>query len=428
MKKTIFLLLVILMSAGIIFAGGQKDQKQETTASAQKPVVVKIWGWRTQDADVWKQTQEALQAKGENIVIEYETFVPTEYDSKVLLSLQGGSASDIFYTRRLPGKRTQGLIDNGYLIPLDNELDLKAIPETTLNSIRSGGKVWGVPFANQVVGIFYNKDIFDKYGFSEPETWDELLTISKKLKADGITPFMIPGKAGWALAMQHAMVGVSTPGSDWIGKLARGEAKFTDPEFVDIGKRLNDLKVYYQKDFIANSTDEMSAGFALEQGAMVFYGIWGGSNWKKLNPDFHYGYFPVPVAKAGDKPAVYVYMDGSYGLNASTPNKEAALKVLAFAASPRFGTIFSNVTGEMTAVKGATLPKDKLILQECYKTANSIAAANTYWVGSVFQNGSPNVYSILREKMQAMYLGDITPEQLAKEVQDGLATWYKPLQ
>lgn len=145
---------------------------------------------------------------------------------------------------------------------------------------------------------------------------------------------MVPGKAGWALAMQHAMVGVSSPGSDWIGKLAKGEAKFTDPEFVDIGKRLNDLKVYYQKDFIANSTDEMSAGFALEQGAMVFYGIWGGSNWKKLNPDFNYGYFPVPVVNKGEKPSVYVYMDGSYGLNASTPNKEAALKVLAFAATP----------------------------------------------------------------------------------------------
>lgn len=428
MKKIIFLVLVLLISAGFVFAGGQKDQEQPSAGSSQGPVTVKIWGWRTQDADVWKKTQEALQAKGEKIVIEYETFVPTEYDSKVLLSLQGGSASDIFYTRRLPGQRTQGLIDNGYLVPLDNELDLKAIPETTLNSIRSGGKVWGVPFANQVVGIFYNKDIFDKYGFSEPATWDELLSISKKLKADGITPFMVPGKAGWALAMQHAMVGVSSPGSDWIGKLAKGEAKFTDPEFVDIGKRLNDLKVYYQKDFIANSTDEMSAGFALEQGAMVFYGIWGGSNWKKLNPDFNYGYFPVPVVNKGEKPSVYVYMDGSYGLNASTPNKEAALKVLAFAATPEFGTIFSNVTGEMTAVKGATLPADKIILQECYKTANEMAAANTYWVGSVFQNGSPTVYSILREKMQSMYLGDITPEQLAQEVQDGLSTWYKPLQ
>lgn len=82
----------------------------------------------------------------------------------------------------------------------------------------------------------------------------------------------------------------------------------------------------------------------------------------------------------------------------------------------------------MTAVKGATLPADKIILQECYKTANEMAAANTYWVGSVFQNGSPTVYSILREKMQSMYLGDITPEQLAQEVQDGLSTWYKPLQ
>ncbi len=430
MKKTIIVLLGLLLTAGILFAGGQKDQGKAKAPAAAKsaPAVVKIWGWRTQDADVWKKAQEALQAKGENIVIKYETFVPTEYDSKVLLSLQGGSAADIFYTRRLPGARTQGLIDNGYLVPLNGKVDLKAIPETTLNSIRSKGKVWGVPFANQVVGIFYNKDIFDKYGFSEPDTWAQLVAISKKLKADGITPFMIPGKAGWALAMQHAMVGVSSPGSDWIGKLAKGEAKFTDPEFVNIGKRLNDLKVYYQKDFIANSTDEMSAGFALGQGAMVFYGIWGGTNWKKLNPDFHYGFFPVPVVKKGDKPAVYVYMDGAYGLNPASKSMDAALKVLSYAATPAYGTTFSNVTGEMTAVSGATLPKDKLILQECYKTANEMAAANTYWVGSVFQNGTPNVYSILREKMQSMYLGDITPEQLAQDVQDGLATWYKPLQ
>lgn len=428
MKKSIVILLVLFLTAVYTFAGGQKDQSKAQTPTAKGPATVTVWGWRTQDADVWKKTQEALQAKGENIVIKYESFVPTEYDSKVLLSLQGKSASDIFYTRRLPGKRTQGLIDNGYLISLDNEVNLKAIPDTTLNSIRSAGKVWGVPFANQVVGIFYNKDIFDKYGFAEPETWDQLVAISKKLKANGITPFEIPGKAGWALAMQHAMVGVSIPGSDWIGKLAKGQAKFTDPEFVDIGKRLNDLKVYYQKDFIANSTDEMSAGFALGQGAMVFYGIWGGTNWKKLNPDLHYGYFPVPVAKKGDKPAVYVYMDGSYGLNAASKNKDAALKVLNFTATPAFGTIFSNVTGEMTAVSGAVLPKDRPILQECYNTANTIAAKNTYWVGSVFQNGSPTVYSILREKMQSMYLGDITPKQLAQNVQDGLSTWYKPLQ
>ena len=107
MKKIIFLVLVLLISAGFVFAAGQKDQEQPSAGASQGSVTVKIWGWRTQDADVWKKTQEALQAKGENIVIEYETFVPTEYDSKVLLSLQGGSASDIFYTRRLPGQRTQ---------------------------------------------------------------------------------------------------------------------------------------------------------------------------------------------------------------------------------------------------------------------------------------------------------------------------------
>jgi len=421
-KKVLLLLVLFLLAATMILAGGKKEE------TAEGAVTVTVWGWRQQDEGAWAKVQEALQAKGENIVVEYEPFVATEYDSKVLLSLQGGTGPDIFLTRRLPGQRTQALIDNGYLVPLDDKVDFSNFTEATLSFIQSEGTTWGVPFANQIVGIFYNKAIFSKYNFSEPETWDELLGICEKLKSDGITPFMIPGKAGWALAMQHAMTGVSIPGEAWIGKLIKGETNFLDPAFIDLNKRLNDLKVYYQKDFIANTTEEMDAGFALEQAAMVFYGIWGRSNWLELNPDFDYGYFPVPPASKAVPARVYVYMDGSYGLNAASENMEAALKVIQFTATPEYGTIFSSVTGEMTAVVGSTLPADNPILIEGYDTATKIASKNLYWVGSPFQEGTPTVYSILREKMQAMYLDEITPEELAQEIQEGLAIWYPAFQ
>ncbi len=428
MKKSVHFVLVLLLAAPLaIFAGGAQEEPAGSAPAAEM-VTVSVWGWRAQDANVWATVEKALQAKGENIKIDFQSYAPTEYDSKMNLSLQGGSAADILYTRRLPGDRTQGLIDNGYIEAVDAVLDLSNIPQTTLNSISSQGKVWGVPFANQVIGIFYNKDVFEKYGFDEPSSWDELLTICETLKNDDMTPFMIPGKEGWALAMQNAMTGVSMPGQDWIKSATDGKAKFNDAPFVDLLSKLNDLKQYYQKDFTANSVAEMSAGFAFGQAAMVFYGIWEVNTWKELNPDFNVGYFPVPPAKSSIDPAVYVYMDGSYGLNATAKERDAALKVLQFTATPEYGTIFAEDRGEITAVKGVSIPADNAILAECYATANDIAGEYLYWVGSPFAAGTPNVYTVLRERLQAMYLDEITPAQLAEEVQEGLEMWYGPYQ
>ena len=421
MKKTIFIGLLLIIPC-LLFATGSQEEGSAEQAT------VSVWGWRPQDATVWEQVEAALQAQGENIAIDFQSFPPTEYDSKMNLSLQGGSAADILYTRRLPGDRTQGLIDNGYIVPVDDLLDLSNIAQTTLNSISSKGKVWGVPFANQVIGVFYNTEIFADYNLSEPSTWDELVDIAKTLDSNGVTPFMVPGKEGWALAMHNAMIGVSLPGQDWIRNATMGDAKFDDPAFVDLLTRMNDLKQYYQDDFIANDTAEMSAGFAFGEAAMVFYGIWEVNNWKELNPDIKVGYFPVPPLRASTSPSVYVYMDGSYALNSDSEQQDAALKVLQFTATPAYGTIFVEDRGEITAVQGVTIPADNAILSEAYATANELAGEYLYWVGSPFTAGTPNVYTVLRERIQAMYLDEITPAQLAAEVQEGLEIWYGPYQ
>jgi raffinose/stachyose/melibiose transport system substrate-binding protein len=412
-----FLVLFGLLAGFVAWAGGGGEV-------AKPAVTISLWGWRTQDEPVWKKVQELLQARGENIIIDFQALVATEYDAKLLLALQGGTGPDIYLTRRLPNiTRMQPLIDGKFLEPIDGLVDLKNFTPVTLSFIQQGGKTYGVPFANQVVGIFYNLDIFAKYNLKEPQTADELLAICKTLQANKVTPFFMPGKDAWILAMQHAMTGVSIPGEEWIGRAIRGEAKFTDAPFVDLNKKLYDLRVYYQKDFMANAGTDMDAAFATEQAAMVFYGVWGDSNWLKLNPNFKYGYFPVPGVKAADT-RVYVYMDGSYGLNPASKNRDAALKLLNFTATTEFGKLFSELTGEMTAMKDVELPKNKPVLAECYAIANTMAAKYIYWVGSPFEAGNPTVYNILTPGMQELYLGQTTPEGLAKKVQDGVATWY----
>jgi raffinose/stachyose/melibiose transport system substrate-binding protein len=390
-------------------------------------VTVEMWSWRVQDEEVWQEVEKRLQAQGEDIQIEYRGFLPTEYDSKMLMALQGGKGPDLVYTRRLPGGRTKAMVDAGLILPLTEEINYEHFTEGVLNNITQDGQQYGVPFAIQVVGIFYNKDIFDEYGLEEPKTWDELIEIAEVLQSNGIDPFFVPGKEAWALVMQHAMCGVSVLGPGWIKRLTEGKIDFLDQDWIYMNTLLDDLKKYYQKNFMANIVTDMDAAFAFGQAGMVFYGIWGAQMWEELNPDINIGYFMVPPDFVGNQPYAYVYMDGAIGLSKNADNKEAALKVLEFAATPEFGTIFSNVTKNIPAVTGAEMP-DVAILREANEVANNYASPYVYWVGSELVTGQPSLYSdILSPGMQAMYSDEITPTELAQECQDGLSQWYQPL-
>lgn len=410
MKKKILLVAVMALLVVSAFAGK-----------------VTIWSWRTQDAEVWQKIEALLKSRGQDITIEFTAYAPTEYDSKVNLALQTGTGPDIVYSRRLPGGRTQVLIENGLYLPISDHVDLTYFPQASLNSVTWENKVYGVPFAVQVVGIYYNKDYYDQFGLKEPTTWDELVANAEVLKKNGIDPFFVSGKEAWTLTMQHAMVGVSILGPEWIKDLTEGKTNFLDPKFTDVNKRLNDLKIYYQNGFMGNSSVDQDASFAFGQTAMVFYGVWGYQTWKQLNPDINVGYFMVPPITTDQKPYAYTYLDGAIALTSNVKNMEDSIEILKFCATPEFGTIFAGVTYNIPAVTGSTLPPDP-VLQEALEVYSNHASPYVYWVGSVFTTQKPSLYDdVLSPGMQEMYAGKLTPEGLSKMAQDAISQWYPPL-
>jgi multiple sugar transport system substrate-binding protein len=61
-----------------------------------------------------------------------------------------------------------------------------------IDQIKQVGGLYGLPVSSSVVALFYNKDIFDKFGVPYPKdgmTWDDTLELAKKLNrtADGKT-------------------------------------------------------------------------------------------------------------------------------------------------------------------------------------------------------------------------------------------------
>jgi len=390
--------------------------------------VITIWSWRSQDAAVWQEVQKDMNAQGIPIEIHFTAFAPTQYFAKLTLALESKTGPDIAYVGRFPTPLMESYATSGSILPLNGEVNFSNFPQWILKQATYNGKVYGVPYAVQVLGIFYNKDIYNHYNLSVPKTWDDLIENAKILKAHGVIPFAISGDVQFTLAMQHAMCGVSILGPEWIKKLIDGETDFLSPKWVELNTLLDNLKIYYQPGFIADNEAARDSLFAFGKAAMVFYGSWGYQIWKQLNPNINVGYFMVPPLSTDQKPYAYAYMDGAIAMTSSCNNKDMALKLLNFVASPEFVSIFANITYNLPAVEGSKLPNDPLF-EKVFSTYEHNVSPYVYWVGSVFVTQTPSLYEdVLSPGMQKMYAGKITPEQFAQMAEDAISKWYTPLQ
>ena len=124
----------------------------------------------------------------------------------------------------------QAWLDENFILPGGNAID---------------GKVYIPPTNSQVIPlVYYNKSIFADNGLEAPKTWDELVSIVKRLHAAGVTPMELAGAEPWAASMPLvALASADVLGQDpaWIQKRFAGEVKFSDPLFANAMQKAVDL-------------------------------------------------------------------------------------------------------------------------------------------------------------------------------------------
>lgn len=386
---------------------------------------VQIWNWRG-ETEFWAAVEREIQKEHPHIKIEYRSFIPTEYDSILMVAMQGGEGPDIITLRGGPG--VIKFAEPGMVERLDDKLDFSLFPEGALTQASMDGEVYGVPFALQTYQIYYNREIYEKYGLQEPATWDELISNCQVLQNNGVTPLYFQGREGWGLSLVQTAIGASILGAEWITGLINGENAFTDPEFIDSLYKVLELKPFMQKNFEAASYTDMQMAFPMEAAAMTFAGMWDVKSFDELAPDKEWGMFLVPPIKATDKPYAYAYMDGAYGLNSESKVRDDALKVLEFTTTQKFGQMFVEFNQEISPIAGISAPPELKELQQGLYFVENDALPDIYGVRSVLTFGMPDIHTMLGAGMQAILSGEKTPEQLGQELQEGIASWYEPFQ
>lgn len=173
-----------------------------STVSGAENVTIKFLHkyCQPEQAPVFEEIVKQYEEAHPGVHIEIETTTDNEIKSKLKLALGSGDMPDVYQT--WTGEYCEKFIRAGYALDLtpyleaDSEWKDSFIPAAYSAFTYEDGQ-YAVPTRFDAEVFIYKKSVFEKYGFEEPKTWDDLMQICETLKADGVTPFILGDGLSW---------------------------------------------------------------------------------------------------------------------------------------------------------------------------------------------------------------------------------------
>ena len=282
----------------------------------------------------------------------------------------------------------------------------------------NAGNVYGVADYLFTSVIFYNTNIFKKLGLKEPTTLDELIAVSKKLKANGIRPMSYVGKSNNIVDVL-AKIQVQTAGLQPLLDLNSGKAKLTDPPLLNAVKIFERMVKEGVLDpaFITYDDDMAAAGFAKGEAAM--YSMHTAldpvlQNAKKADPTFDYSIIRGIKFVENPKVEVSATFGGCWIIPKASQHVAEAKKVLAFLLGEESAKPNAAKAGRVTQFIAAnsliTWPPIKVVTT--YQLPK-VTAESFYLVDML----PGKVLANLAAGLQELVLGHITAEQVMANAQ-----------
>jgi multiple sugar transport system substrate-binding protein len=198
MKRTIRWTLVVglaLAALGLTSCGPDKAAKGPVTLNA---LFMKQAGYS--EDDVTAATKE-FEAANPGVTVKL-AFVPYEQlEQKITTSAEAGTYDVVLSDGPFTAKFAKaGLVQ---AVPEIAEADVKDIFPGALDSCVYQGKLYGMPWMNDVKYLFYNKKMLKAAGFDHPpKTMDEMVAMAKVMKQKKIVEYPI----AWSWAQAEALM------------------------------------------------------------------------------------------------------------------------------------------------------------------------------------------------------------------------------
>ena len=344
MKKRIAVVAIAALMAGSLTNVG--------AVSAAEPTEITLWHYMSEDKE-GKFVNEAIEEfnNSQDEVHVTAQYLPREELMKqYTIGVVSGELPDC------------GMVDNpdhaSYasmgvfedITDLYNSWDEADFMEGSINSCYYDDKLYGLPWGNNCLGLFYNKSMLEEAGVEVPTTWSELEAACEKLTTDTCKGLAISAIGNEEGTFQYMPWLLSAGGS--VDNLTSDESK----ESMTYLKDLMD-KGYISKECINWTQADAEKQFASGQAAMMINGPWQFSGLSDDAPDLEYGVAKVPKADDGDYASV---LGGENVAICKGANVEASWKFLTWITSKEESAKICEAIGRYS-------PRADVDVQEMYK-------------------------------------------------------------
>lgn len=321
------------------------------------------------------------------------------------------------------------------------------------------------------VGLFYNKDLFQRFGVAPPATWEAWIEVCRTFQEGGITPVSVPGAAhtdlaAWVIGMlddaclRRFIPEVMAQPGDWnyteanagyvqdlsdpyadqmitinperlMKAFLDGRISYELPVFVEAYTRLQELTQYYG--FGHLGTDQAGAYnlFISGKAAMWLIGSWRiGSLIKDmadLPPErrFDWGVFPVPPIEHSEHDLAPLRGIGGAGHQLSVVNKNdeeqhrRVIDFLMFLYAPDQAAYLTSRTLELGEfIQGAPMIKGVELPAELAEKLAGFGKRGYIKVELVPDPNDNDTVLRMRPYGQLFALGELSPEDFLQKKQE----------
>lgn len=248
----------------------------------------------------WKDCVEEYNELQDDVEIVIEEIPQEDYrGAKLATAFASGEGPDIFYA--YPGMFLK-YASAGTMLPLNDYIEpevLEDFSETSLEAVTVDGQILALPFEMELLGLYYNKEVFAEANIEPPTTWEELYEAAKELTTDSRYGYtMQTVKGGHQLFEWYPHLWMT--GNNVFNE--SGDKAALNNEGVLSYLEL--MRKMYEEGYanINPSRDNTEIGMLCEgETAMQIEGSWGITQMRDQYPEMmdKIGIVPLPISEGG---------------------------------------------------------------------------------------------------------------------------------
>ena len=389
-------------------------------------------------------TWGTFRAANPDVTLMIEDLFNEPFHNKTEAYSASGNLPDVLYV--WPSGRSTSLHQNRQLKdlgPLVTRDGLRSVysPAALDPSQQASGYLAMIPLTMTATHAFFvNLEVLNAVNLQPAKTYDELRAQVPILRAAGYETVIMPNKDTWVMqSCLFSMIAGRFGGPGWHDKILSGQAKFTDPDFVNA---LDFIRRLYADNVLAPASLGLDYGagpgqFATNRGAYYIDGDWrtgafitDSSTGEALIPVSRQNNFLVTVfpdiAGAKINKSNSTVLGVGWAISAAvptgSPREDAAWRLVKWLTGREVLTRGIR-DGAYSSTSRTDIDVSALPLEPLQKTAANLSSeytSATVVIDAVFHS---DIFNVVNDGLREIALGRKTPQQVATEIQRAFDRW-----